>query len=153
MLTMADSAGYLLAFDVGTRTCGVAIGHPITGTARALTTIQVHHGTVDWVAIDRLVKEWQPQAFVVGLPLALDGSEQDMTRLARAFGEQLRQRYRYPVHESDERFTSKEAARRFAEQRAQGNAKRKHGANIDALAAQIILESWFAIPENRQTPS
>ncbi|MEO7935309.1 MAG: Holliday junction resolvase RuvX [Dokdonella sp.] len=150
---MNDAAGYLLAFDVGTRLCGVAIGHPITATARALTTVQVHHGKVDWKAIDVLVKEWQPQSFVVGLPLALDGSEQPMTLHARAFGEQLRQRYGCAVHECDERFTSKEAARRFAEQRAQGNAKRKHGADIDALAAQIILESWFALSDHRQSPA
>ncbi len=142
---MTEPAGYLLAFDVGTRMIGVAIGHPVTGTARALTTIQVNHGKVDWKAIDALIKEWQPQAFVIGLPLALDGSEQDMTRTARAFGEQLRHRYGCVVHESDERFTSKEAARRFAQQRAQGSAKRKHGADIDALAAQIILESWLAV--------
>lgn len=146
---MTTAAGYVLAFDVGTRMIGVAIGHPITGSARALTTIVVSHGKVDWTAIDCLIKEWQPAAFVIGLPLALDGSEQAMTRHARAFAEQLRQRYARSVHESDERFTSKEAARRFAQQRAQGLAKRKHGADIDALAAQIILESWLAHPEHK----
>lgn len=146
---MTDAAGYLLAFDVGTRMCGVAIGHPITGTARALTTIKVNHGTVDWPAIDTLISEWQPVAFVVGLPLALDGSDQEMTRHARRFSEQLRQRYSRVVHESDERFTSKEAARRFARQRAEGTARRKHGAEIDALAAQIILESWLEHPDNK----
>ncbi|HET9034206.1 MAG TPA: Holliday junction resolvase RuvX [Dokdonella sp.] len=150
---MTEPAGYLLAFDVGTRMHGVAIGHPLTGTARALTTIPVNPGKFDWRMIDALVKEWQPQAFVIGLPLALDGSEQAMTRHARTFGEQLRQRYNRIVHESDERFTSKEAGRRFAEQRAQGKAKRKHGADIDALAAQIILESWFADPIHRPSSS
>lgn len=148
---MSAAAGYVLAFDVGTRMIGVAIGHPITGSARALTTITVGHGRVDWNAIDHLVKDWQPEAFVIGLPLALDGSEQEMTRHARSFGEQLRQRYARRVHESDERYTSKEAARRFAQQRAQGTAKRKHGADIDALAAQIILESWLAHPEHKAT--
>ena len=146
---MTATAGYVLAFDVGTRMIGVAIGHPITGSARALTTIAVSHARIDWTAIDILIKEWEPEAFVIGLPLALDGSEQPMTRYARAFGKQLRQRYARSVHESDERFTSKEAARRFARQRAQGTAKRKHGADIDALAAQIILESWLAHPDHK----
>jgi putative holliday junction resolvase len=150
-LSTLESAGYLLAFDVGTRMLGVAIGHPVTGTARALATVQVRHGKVDWNAIDLLVREWQPQAFVIGLPLALDGSEQEMTRTARRFGEQLASRYSRAVHESDERFTSKEAARRFAHQRAQGTAKRKHGADIDALAAQIILETWLAQPNSNAT--
>lgn len=146
---MTTAAGYLLAFDVGTRTIGVAIGHPVTSSARALSTIAVGHGGIDWAAVDNLIKEWEPVAFVIGLPLALDGSEQPMTRHARAFGEQLRQRYARSVYESDERFTSKEAARRFAQQRAQGTAKRKHGAEIDALAAQIILESWLAHPDHK----
>jgi putative Holliday junction resolvase len=140
----ANSAGYLLAFDVGTRMLGVAIGHPLTGVARALTTVTVANGQIDWTTVDRLVEEWQPVGFVIGLPLALDGSEQEMTRLARAFGRRLNTRYARAVHESDERFTSKEAARRFAEQRASGSARRKHGAAIDALAAQIIMESWLA---------
>ena len=148
---MTAVAGYVLAFDVGTRTIGVAIGHPITGSARALATIGVSHGRIDWIAIDNLVKDWQPEAFVIGLPLALDGSEQEMTRHARSFGKQLGRRYARAVHESDERFTSKEAAQRFARQRAQGMAKRKHAADIDALAAQIILESWLAHPEHKAT--
>jgi putative Holliday junction resolvase len=143
-MSFPEPAGYLLAFDVGTRMIGVAIGHPMTGTARALATVNVTRGQVDWKSVDALVAEWQPGAFVIGLPLALDGSEQEMTVHARRFGEQLVKRYARAVHESDERFTSKEAARRFAAQRADGTAKRKHGAAIDALAAQIILESWLA---------
>lgn len=150
-MSLAVSAGYLLGFDVGTRMIGVAIGHPLTGTARALATIKVAHGKADWDAIDGLVREWQPVAMVIGLPLALDGREQEMTTVARAFGHKLNARYAVPVHESDERFTSKEAARRFASQRAQGTARRKHGADIDALAAQIILESWLALPGNSGT--
>lgn len=140
------SFGPVLAFDVGKRIIGVAIGHRATGTARALTTIQTHNGQIDWPAIDALVREWQPDAFVIGLPLALDGGEQDMTRYARAFGNQLVQRHARAVHEIDERYTSQEASRRFAAQRAQGTAKRKHAAAIDALAAQIILEAWLAAP-------
>jgi putative Holliday junction resolvase len=145
-MTLAVSAGYVLAFDVGKRLIGVAIGHRTTGTARALTTINAGHGDIDWKTLDALIKEWQPDTFVIGLPLALDGGEQEMTRFARAFGNKLGQRYSRAVHEIDERYTSQEASRRFAAQRAQGTAKRKHAAAIDALAAQIILEAWLAAP-------
>lgn len=146
------SFGPVLAFDVGKRIIGVAIGHRATGTARALTTINHQNGAIDWIAIDALVTEWRPDAFVIGLPLALDGGEQEMTRYARAFGKKLAQRHARVVHEVDERYTSQEASRRFAAQRAQGVAKRKHAAAIDALAAQIILEAWLATPLPDPTP-
>jgi putative Holliday junction resolvase len=130
--------GTVLAFDVGTRIIGTAIGNPLSG-ARALGTLP----SGDWKRLDALVADWQPQHFVVGLPLALDGGEQPMTRIAREFAVALERRYARPVHLADERHTSREAARRFAERRASGAAKRKDAAAIDALAAQIILESWF----------
>jgi putative Holliday junction resolvase len=128
-----------LAFDVGTRVIGVAIGNRLSGSARALTTL----APGDWPRLDALVVEWRPDAFVVGLPLTLDGDEQAMSRRARAFAVQLEQRYPRPVHLVDERNTSREAARRFAQQRAGGAAKRKDAAAIDALAAAIILEGWL----------
>jgi putative Holliday junction resolvase len=134
--TPEDSA---LAFDVGTRVIGVAIGNRLSGSARALTTLAPD----DWARLDALVAEWRPDALVVGLPLTLDGAEQPMSRRARAFATQLEQRYQRPTHLVDERNTSREAARLFAQQRASGAAKRKDAAAIDALAAAIILEAWL----------
>lgn len=129
-----------LAFDLGTRWIGVAIGHPLGGGARALKTLPAD----DWPALDALVADWQPAQLVVGLPLALDGGEQAMTRRARAFADTLGQRYARPVHLSDERGSSQEAARRFAQQRAAGSARRKHAAELDSLAAAVILDQWFS---------
>ncbi len=136
----ATPDGPMLAFDLGTRWIGVAIGHPLGGAARALKTIAAD----DWPAIDALIADWQPQALVVGLPLALDGGEQPMTRRARAFATALQQRYACRVHLADERGSSQEAARRFARRRADGHARRKDAAHIDALAAAVILDQWFA---------
>ncbi|HEY0231712.1 MAG TPA: Holliday junction resolvase RuvX [Dokdonella sp.] len=138
--SLPQGAGNVLAFDYGTRIIGVALGNRIAASARALTTL----ANGDWARLDTLVADWQPERFVVGLPLALDGGEQPMTRAARDYAVALQRRYRRPAELVDERHTSGEAAGRFAEQRARGTAKRKHGAAIDALAAQIILESWLA---------
>ena len=134
--------GSALAFDFGTRLIGVAIGHRISASARALTTL----ANGDWARLDQLVNEWRPEHLVVGLPLALDGAEQPMSRAAREFAAALTRRYARKVDLVDERYTSGEAARRFAGQRASGSARRKDAAVIDALAAQIILESWLAQP-------
>ena len=138
------SPGCVLAFDVGRKIIGVAVGQCTLGTARALGTFEARGGAFDWAALDTFVADWQPECFVVGLPLTLDGGEQDMTRFARGFAKALARRHPRPVHEIDERHTSREASLRFATQRAQGLARRKHAEGIDALAAQVILETWLA---------
>lgn len=143
--------GRALAFDVGRKLVGVAVGQRDAGTARALATVEARGGDFDWAAIDDLVADWQPECFVVGLPLALDGGEQPMTAFARRFAEALSQRHARPTHLVDERHSSQEASRRFARQRAAGVARRKHAAAIDALAAQVILENWLATADAEGT--
>ena len=133
----------VLGFDYGARRIGVASGNRISQSARPLPVLLVNAGEPDWGRVDALLAEWRPDALVVGLPLALDGGEQAITRGARAFAEALRQRSGLSVHLVDERHTSQEAARRFATQRAAGAARRRDAANLDSLAAAVILESWL----------
>ena len=118
-----------LAFDYGQRRVGVAAGNALTGTAQALTTVQAQ-GDARFAAIGRLVEEWQPDALVVGVPFHPDGAAHDNTRRARAFGRQLHGRFRLPVHEVDERYSTTEALAAGA-------------ADADAAAAAIILEQFL----------
>lgn len=134
------SAGVVLGFDYGTKRIGVAVGQTLTGSARPLTLVKARDGKPDWEAIGRLIAEWQPAALVIGLPVHMDGSEHERTARARRFGNQLAGRYNLPVHRVDERLTSYEAE---LELRAQG----KGGEALDAVAAQLILQSW--LDENR----
>ena len=92
----------------------------------------------DWNAISKLIAEWQPDRLVVGLPLHLDGSTQPLTEKAQRFGNQLKGRYNLPVEMMDERLTSHEAEN---ELKARGGNIAK--ADIDALAAALILQSWL----------
>lgn len=133
----------VLGFDVGSRLTGVAIGNEFTASARALSTVAVREGEPDWARLDALRREWLPHTLVVGLPLALDGSEQAASRRARQFADQLRQRYDLPVILVDERHSSQEAAARFAAGRAAGTRRRRDAAAIDAEAAAVILERWL----------
>lgn len=141
----------VLAFDYGTRWIGVAIGNRLSG-ARALSTIGHGDRSAPWPEIGKLIAEWRPEALVVGLPLGLDGDEQPMTRAARAFADGLAERFEIPVHTVDERYSSQEASRRFASRRAAGAARRKDSVTLDAIAAQVILESWLADSADK-TPS
>jgi putative Holliday junction resolvase len=129
-----------LALDVGTRKIGIAFGQPLTGTAQALTSVPMRQGEPDWAALDRVVQEWIPAAFVLGLPRTADGREGAVARLARRLGARLVERYARPVHYADERLTSAEAAHRMA---ASGASRRRRERNRDAIAAQLILESFL----------
>ena len=134
--------GTLLAFDFGHRRIGVAVGQTLTGSARALAVVSVS-SKPDWQTITGIMNEWQPVALVVGLPLAADGGETSMSEDARRFGRQLNGRYGVPVLYEDERLSSFSAEQRFISARAEGGARRKAAALKDAMAAQIILESWL----------
>jgi putative Holliday junction resolvase len=127
----------LLGFDFGTKRIGVAVGQELTCTATALVTLNSPDGGPDWAAISHLIEEWQPDALVVGLPLNLDGSESESSRLARRFGNRLAGRYNLPVFTADERLSSSEAESILAEQ---GHYEK---ADIDKLAAQLILQGWL----------
>ncbi len=133
----------LLGFDVGTRLIGVAVGNRLTDSAQPVAVVNVHDRQPDWARLDELLRQWHPDALVVGLPLTRDGGNQPMTRHARRFAEALRERSGLPVHMQDERHTSQEAARRFAHARAAGTRRRRDAARLDAMAAVVILESWF----------
>ena len=128
----------LLGFDYGTKRIGVAVGQDITRTVTPLTTLHCSNETPDWEAISKLIAEWKPDRLVVGLPLHLDGTSQPLTDRAQRFGNQLKGRYNLPVELVDERLTSHEAEMELATQKGKTTK-----ADIDALAAALILQSWL----------
>ena len=127
----------LLGFDFGAKRIGVAVGQELTRTARPLETLKSRDGGPDWAGISRLIEQWRPDALVLGLPLNLDGSDHEITRLARRFGNRLRGRYNLPVHTIDERLSSAEAEALLAEK------GRFDKSDVDKVAAQVILQSWL----------
>ncbi|HMW29307.1 Holliday junction resolvase RuvX [Plasticicumulans sp.] len=131
----------VLAFDYGSVRIGVAVGSELTGSARPLATLAGR----DWTAIGRLIDEWRPDACVVGVPRHADGSESETTRGALRFARQLDGRYGLPVATHDERLSSYAAAGRLA---AAPASRRRPGPGLDAAAAALILESWFATVRN-----
>lgn len=130
----------VMAFDFGTRRIGVAFGQELLGSARPLTMLPARDGIPDWLVIEKLLAEWQPDQVVVGLPLNMDDTENDMCDRARKFGKRLHGRFHVPVAMVDERLTSFEAK---GEVMAAGGERDfgKHG--VDDLAAVLILETWF----------
>jgi putative Holliday junction resolvase len=118
-----------LAFDFGTKRIGVACGNTVNQVASPLRTI-AEPGDGRFAAIGRLIAEWQPDALVVGIPYHPDGAPHDNTDRAKRFARQLHGRFRLPVHEVDERYSTTEA-------NASG------AGDVDAASAAIILEQYL----------
>jgi putative Holliday junction resolvase len=141
---MPEEAGSVLAFDFGVKRIGVAIGTRLGagrfGPARALTTIASEANDVRFAAIAALIAEWQPVRLLVGRPLNDDGTPHEMTARCERFANQLRGRFRLPVEDVDERFSSAEAESNL---RDRGLSWQQRKAQIDAEAACVILQTWF----------
>jgi putative Holliday junction resolvase len=118
-----------LAFDYGTKRVGVATGNTLMKLTQPLRTLALE-GDARFKAIADLIREWSPDALVIGVPFHPDGAEHDNTARARRFGRQLNGRFGLPVHEVDERYTTVDAEAAGA-------------SDADAAAAALILEQFF----------
>ena len=121
----------VMSFDFGMKRIGVAVGQKVTQTASGLGVVQAFDGIPKWDYLDKIVLDWQPERFIVGLPINMDGSNSEMSKKAQKFSRRISSRYNIRSEMFDERLTTFEA--------------RAHDGktHIDAIAAKIILESWL----------
>ena len=129
-----------MGFDFGAVRIGVAVGETVTGLAHPLTMIASEPVAQRFEQIGALLAEWQPHQIVVGLPTYLDGAAHEMTQRCRRFGNQLHGRFNLPVAWVDERLSSLEAEQRLQQA---GQSARQAKTNVDAVAAQILLQQWL----------
>ncbi|MBB1602673.1 Holliday junction resolvase RuvX [Variovorax sp. UMC13] len=118
-----------LAFDYGQKRTGVATGNRLLRSASPQATIKAE-GDARFVQVAARIKEWQPDALVIGVPFHPDGAAHDNTRAAQKFARQLRGRFNLPVYEVDERYSTTEALSSGAR-------------DADAASACIILEQFL----------
>jgi putative Holliday junction resolvase len=135
------AAGTVLGFDYGERRIGVAIGELAIGVARPLDTITATSDAQRLAGVDRLVREWAPVLFVIGLPAHGDGAEHAFAARSRRFARRLEARFGVPARLIDERFTSVAASAALAERGVHGRPQKPL---LDSVAAQHILNAFFA---------
>lgn len=128
----------VLGFDFGEKRIGVATGQSITCSANPLITLNSINNKPDWPGIEKLIKQWRPEALIVGLPYYLDGSQSDMTLKAEKFCRQLEGRFHLPVYTHNEALSSFEAEQFLKDKKIQHNKQ-----DIDKIAAAIIVQSWL----------
>ena len=133
-------AGTVMAFDFGEKRIGVATGETMLKNAHALITIETEVTETRFVEIGKLVTEWRPSLLIVGLPTHMDGTAHALTNLSKKFAQRLEGRFNLPVMMVDERLSSAEATQQL---NGAGINGREQKNMIDAVAAQVILQSYF----------
>ncbi|XBC43284.1 MAG: Holliday junction resolvase RuvX [Buchnera aphidicola (Meitanaphis flavogallis)] len=135
----------IIAFDFGIKRIGVAVGQNITKTAQILPSIKVKNKKIDLITFNLLFREWKPCLIVIGLPLNMDGTKQNITKKSEQFAKKLFSYFKIPVHLHDERLTTIEARTTLFEMNGFKHFKQD---KIDSTSAAIILESWLSNNEN-----
>lgn len=131
---MPEPVKTVIGFDFGSHWIGIAVGQTLTRQASPLKAIRAE----DWKSIEGLLRQWQPQRLIVGLPLNSEGGAQEMTASAQRFGRRLEGRYGIKTDLVDERLTTREAY-----QIAISSKRIKTKMEIDSIAAVLITESWL----------
>ena len=131
---MPEAVRTALGFDFGLTKIGVAIGQTLTRVASPLAIVKAVDGKPHWDELDKIIATWAPDIFIVGYPLHMDGSVNEMAQRAARFSRRLTGRYHIPAELSDERLSS------FAAREQCGHQRQP----IDDIAAQIILQQWLS---------
>jgi putative Holliday junction resolvase len=130
----------ILGLDVGARRIGIAVSDPLGITAQGLETLQRRNKRSDFAELERVIREFGVKEIVVGLPLRMSGLEGIQAEKMQMFAEELRRRFKLPVHMWDERLTSAEANRLLRETEL---SIEKRGKAVDRMAAVLILQGWM----------
>ena len=132
--------GVYIGFDFGYKRIGMAVGQRLSESASPLATLKAIQGVPQWEQLGSILKQWQPQALIVGLPTCIDDKVLYTTAAARNFARALKKHFSLPVHLIDERLSTVEAR---AFMFAQGGYRKLKNSQIDSIAACIILEQFL----------
>ena len=134
----------IMAFDFGTQKMGMAIGQSLIESANPLALFPMKDGIPNWDELLKIVKQYQPNLFLVGLPLNMDDSESELSARSRKFARRLRHQTNIETFMVDGRLTTREARGELENYQSQGRGKKL---SADSIAAALLIESWYRNPE------
>ena len=138
-----NSPQLIIAFDFGTQKTGMAVGSSIIESATPLALFPMKDGIPNWDELLKIIKQHQPNLFLVGLPLNMDDSESELSTRARKFARRLRHQTNIETLMVDERLTTREAREELGFYQEQGRAKKL---SADSFAAALLIQSWYRNP-------
>ena len=133
----------IMAFDFGTQKMGMAVGQALIESATPLALFPMKDGIPNWDELHKIIKQYQPNVFLVGLPLNMDDSESELSARARKFARRLRHQTNIETLMVDERLTTREAREELGFYQEQGRAKKL---SADSFAAALLIQSWYRNP-------
>ena len=133
----------IMAFDFGTQKMGMAVGQALIESATPLALFPMKDGIPNWDELHKIIKQYQPNVFLVGLPLNMDDSESELSTRARKFARRLRHQTNIETWMVDERLTTREAREELGFYQEQGRAKKM---SADSFAAALLIQSWYRNP-------
>ncbi|OUY06746.1 Holliday junction resolvase RuvX [Acinetobacter populi] len=139
-LQSVPTATTIMAFDFGTQKMGIAVGQRLIESINPLPLFPMKDGIPHWENLHKIIQQWQPDLFLVGLPLNMDDSESDLSARARKFARRLRHQTNIETWMVDERLSTREARDTLQNFQANGQAKKL---SADSFAASLFIESWY----------
>jgi putative Holliday junction resolvase len=130
----------VLGLDVGSKTIGMAVSDPLGITAQGLQTMRRQNKRLDYAQLEKVIREYEVTEIVIGYPLRMSGAEGTQSKKMQIFAEEIKKKFRLPVHLWDERLTSAQANRVLLD--SEMSIKRR-GEVVDRLAAVLILQNWM----------
>lgn len=135
-----EAVGRILAIDYGSRRMGLAVSDPLGITSQGIETLQRKNKRNDFFRLGEIIREYHVREIVLGNPLRMNGAEGAQSEKVAQFAEELRQKFKLPVHLWDERLTSAEANRVLRESEL---SIQKRAQAVDRMAAVLILQSFL----------
>jgi len=129
-----------LAIDYGSRRMGLAVSDLLGITSQGIETLQRKNKRSDFSRLGQIIREYDVREIVLGNPLRMSGEEGTQSEKVARFAEELRQKFKLPVHLWDERLTSAEANRVLRESEI---SIQKRAQAVDRMAAVLILQSFL----------
>jgi putative Holliday junction resolvase len=130
----------VMAFDFGTQKMGIAVGQKLIESSNPLALFPMRDGIPNWDALHKIIQQWQPNLFLVGLPLNMDDTESQLSARARKFARRLQHQTQINTWMIDERLSTRTARDTLDRLQAQGQAKT---IQADSLAAALLIDSWY----------
>lgn len=129
---------FVFCFDFGLKYIGLAVGENITNIARPLNVLLAKDGIPDWLILDDLVFSWKPNKLIIGICFFRNENLQIINFCAKSFKKKLYNRYKIPIYEVNENYTTKDIKNMYKKYNIKNDFLK-----INALSAVLILEDWL----------